>query len=138
MPPAVLATLGSVQEHSINGAEVWWIAKALEIWGPRLQSQYLLCFADNMAAVRGCIKGYSRSPQVASMVGVVHELLYKYDVRAWFEYVHSGSNPLDSASREGGEAALAAAGATVLAVSPRLEVDVGVYHPFGHKANSRD
>ena len=37
--------------------------------------------------------------------------LCRYDVRCWFENVHSDSNPLDAASREEGEYALAQLGA---------------------------
>eukprot|EP00959_Pyramimonas_sp_CCMP1952_P130009 2718632-Pyramimonas_sp.AAC.1 len=81
-----------------------------------------------MAAISGCIKGYANSPHVACVVGAIHELLCHYDIRAWFEYVHTQSNPLDLASRDDGEAALRRLGADVVTVSPTLSVDFGRCH----------
>ena len=36
LPLAVLDQLGPNKHHAINGAEVWWIVKSLEVWGPLL------------------------------------------------------------------------------------------------------
>ena len=128
LPGAVLEQLGPSREHAINGAEAWWIAKALEVWGERLRSHCLLCFGDNTAAIAGCVRGYSGSPYGACVVGAVRDLLCQHDIRCWFEYVHTESNPLDAASRGEGESALARLGASVLQVAPTLGVDLSRYH----------
>ena len=124
----MLETLGPSAEHAVNGVEAWWIAKALEVWGEELRSLSLFCFGDNTAAVSGCIKGYARSPNVACVVGAIHDLMCTFDIRCWFEYVHTASNPLDAASREGGEAALRELGAEVVATAPTLTVDFSRCH----------
>ena len=135
LPPAVLRQLGPDEEHAINGAEVWWIAKSLEIWGSLLTSRCLLCFCDNRAGVAGCVSGYSRSVYVARMVGAVHDLLCQHQIAAWFEWVHSKSNPLDAASREDGEAALRRLHAAVVPVEPQLSTDLSAYHPGLRRAS---
>ncbi|CAK0888118.1 unnamed protein product [Prorocentrum cordatum] len=128
LPAQVLDQLGPCRQHAINGAKTWWIAKALEVWGDKIRSHCLYCFGDNSAALAGCVRGYSGSPHVACVVGAVHELLCRRDIRRWFEYVHSDSNPLDAASREEGENALAKLGAKVVKVTPTLSVDLSRYH----------
>ena len=87
-----------------------------EVWGSLLRGRCLLWFADNTAAVAGCVSGYSRS-------------VYQYDITAWFEWVHTASNPLDAASRHKGENALRELGASVIQVEPDLKIDLQEYHP---------
>ena len=129
LPGPVLAELGPIREHAINGAEIWWLAKALETWGSALRGHHLLCFGDNAAAISGCISGYSASVHVARMVGVVHHFLCQYQISCWFEWVHTQSNPLDGASREQWRDELAQLGANVVNVEPRLSVDFMAFHP---------
>jgi hypothetical protein len=131
LPTDVMRRLGPKEEHAINGAEVWWIAKALEVWGPALRGRSLLCFGDNVAAIAGCVSGYSKSVYVANMVGVVHLLLCEYDITCWFEWVHTASNPLDGASRPNWQRELHALGADIRLVSPHLKLDLSVFHPVG-------
>ena len=131
LPDTVLRTLGPALEHAINGAEIWWIVKALEVWGKRLQSSRILVYGDNQSAISGYIRGYTAPPFVASLVGAVHDMLIKRDICSWFEYVHSESNPLDPASRVAGESGLASLGVKVIQVQPNLETDLSIYHPGG-------
>ena len=100
-----------------------------EVWGSLLRGRCLLWFADNTAAVAGCVSGYSRSVYVTRLAGITHELLCHYDITAWFEWVHTASNPLDAASRHEGENALRELGASVIQVKPDLKIDLQEYHP---------
>ena len=111
LPEAVWQQLGPQAEHAINGAETWWIAKALEVWGERLRGHCLLCYGDNSAAIAGCVRGYSSSVYVARLAGAVHELLCNFGIPCWFEWVHTRSNPLDAGSRENWQQALRGLGA---------------------------
>ena len=129
LPEHVVAELGPTPSHAINGAEIWWIAKALETWGATLRGRSVLCFGDNAAAISGCVSGYSASVYVARLVGAVHHLLCQYDIACWFEWVHTKSNPLDGASREQWRAELAQLGAEVVDVEPRLNTDYTAFHP---------
>ena len=103
--------------------------KVTNVWGPLLRNRSLYAFGNNTAAIAGCVSGYSRSPYVARIVGAVHELLCTEQVKCWFEYVHSDSNPLDAASRQLFEAGIRQFGAAVVPVSATLKSDLSVYHP---------
>ena len=129
LPADVLRDLGPSADHAINGAETWWILKALEVWPDILQNRALIRFGDNRAAICGCISGYSRSPYVARLVGAVHERLCQFEVPCWFEYVHTKSNPLDGASRSDWRACLQNLGDSIINVEPTLQTDLSVFHP---------
>ena len=126
---ATLATLGPCAAHAMNSVELWWIVKALELWGPCLRGQCLVCFCDNAAAVCGCLSGYSSSVYVAKLVGAIHELLCQFNIVCWFEWLHTQSNPTDDASREGGEQSLRRMGAQVQTVSAHLTSYLSRYYP---------
>ncbi|CAK0805638.1 unnamed protein product, partial [Prorocentrum cordatum] len=111
LPGQVLDQLGLCRQHAVHGAEAWWIAKTLEVWGDQIRSRCLYSFGDNSAALAGCVRGYSWSPHVACVVGAVHGLLCQHDIRCWLEYVQSDFNPLDAVSREEDEVTLAQLGA---------------------------
>ena len=136
LPDEVLEQLGPSKDDAINGAELWWIAKSLELWGPILQSRCLLCFGDNQSAIAACVSGYSSSIYMARIAGAVHDLLCQYQVPAWFEWLQSEANPLDAASREDGEAALRRLHAAVVRVQPQLSVDLSEYHPRACQAQA--
>ena len=130
IPLDVLRTLGPDERHAINGAEILWIVKALEKWGPRLTGLNLICWGDNSSAIAGCISGYSPSVYVARLVGAVHSLLCKYNITCYFEWVHTASNPLDGASREQWEHTLLhELGATLVRVDPAIQLDLRSLHP---------
>ena len=129
LSPSFLRTLGPEESHAINGAEIWWIVKAIELWAARLRGRCVLVFGDNFAAISGCISGYSASVYMARLVGAVHETLCEYDIAAWFEWVHTDSNPLDEASRAGGEEALLRHGATICLVDESLRSNGRHLHP---------
>ena len=129
LPQTVVDGLGPCADYAINGLELWWIVKSLEIWGRLLRGKCLLCFGDNGAAIAACVSGYSRSPFVAQLAGVTHMLLCEYDIAAWFEWVHTDSNPLDPASRQGGEEAIRSLGAAVVQVEPSIQADLRPFHP---------
>ena len=129
LPNNILEGLGPSPEHAINGAEVWWIVKALETWGEKLRGHNVLCFGDNQAAIAGCIAGYSGSVHVARLVGMVHQLLCEHDIACYFEWVHTLSNPLDGGSRSGWLGSLRRLGAEVIDVSPLLRTNLSDVHP---------
>ena len=80
LPAHLVDELGPTPDHAINRAEVWWVAKALDVWGPRLKGHHVLIFNDNTSAIYGCIAGYSASAHVARMEGCIHELLCRHSI----------------------------------------------------------
>ena len=58
-------------------------------------------FVDNDAAVSALVRGSSKQPDAASIVHYIHWLLVHHNIRAWFEWVDTDSNPSDGLSRDG-------------------------------------
>ena len=61
----------------------------------------VIFFVDNEAACSSLIKGSTASQDVGEIAAVTHLFLCKYNVRAWFEWIDSKSNPSDGLSRLG-------------------------------------
>ena len=55
-------------------------------------------FIDNEAAVSSLIRGTSRAEDVGHLAAAVHILCLKLEVRIWFEWIDSKSNPADGLS----------------------------------------
>ena len=61
----------------------------------------VICFIDNEAACSSMVRGGSSQDDVAYIAGMTHFVMLEYDVRVWFEWIDSDSNPSDGLSRLG-------------------------------------
>ena len=61
----------------------------------------VLWFVDNKATAGALLKGTARPEDVDDMVGAIHGLCARYNIRVWWEWVDSASNSSDGLSREG-------------------------------------
>ena len=67
----------------------------------RFAGKDVLWFIDNEAACSSLIRGNSSQEDIGVVSGVTHFLMLQYDIRIWFEWVDSKSNPSDGLSRDG-------------------------------------
>ena len=58
-------------------------------------------FIDNEAACSSLIRGSSAQEDIGIIAGITHFLMLKYDIRIWYEWIDSKSNPADGLSRDG-------------------------------------
>ena len=86
--------------HQIIGqAELLPIQVAADTWEARLRGRLSIWFADQDAARRGMIRGYSPAARSSNIIDEASELLAKAETYPWFARVASGSNPADPPSR---------------------------------------
>ena len=71
------------------------------VHGDLLEGRDLLWFVDNEAAVSSLIKGSSGQEDVHTIVQLSHLIFQKRQIRPWFEWIDSASNPSDGLSRLG-------------------------------------
>ena len=74
---------------------------AASIFSPYLQNEDLIWFLDNTSAVTALIKAGSPIHDNSEMALITALKLSWLRCRAWFEYVHTKSNPADPLSRDG-------------------------------------
>ena len=60
-----------------------------------------LWFVDNIAALMALVKGRSDNPELDTMAGCIHALLYSLRSGCYFEWVQSADNWSDGISRPG-------------------------------------
>ena len=58
-------------------------------------------FIDNEAACSSMVRGGSTAEDVAEIAAIAHLLLLKFQIKVWFEWIDSDSNPSDGLSRDG-------------------------------------
>jgi hypothetical protein len=66
-----------------------------------LQGKDVIFFIDNEAATASLIRGSTAQLDVMSIVQTFHWELLRWNIRAWFEWVDTDSNPSDGLSRAG-------------------------------------
>ena len=73
------------------------------VWQDRslLEGRDIVWFIDNEAAASSMIRGGSAEGDVNDIAEATHLLLHRLGCRMWVEWIDSGSNPSDGASREG-------------------------------------
>ena len=73
------------------------------VWQDRslLEGRDIVWFIDNEAAASSMIRGGSAEGDVNDIAEATHVLLHRLGCRMWVEWIDSGSNPSDGASREG-------------------------------------
>ena len=59
----------------------------------------LVWFVDNSSALGSFLKGHSRDPLLHIFTQLIHRLLFKLDVRVWWEWVETDANWSDGSSR---------------------------------------
>ena len=80
-----------------------------------LAGRDIIWFNDNEAAVISMIRGGSAEGVVNDIAEATHLPLHRLGCRMWIEWIDSGSNPSDGASREGADCPWCAkTGVTVL------------------------
>jgi len=66
-----------------------------------LRDRDVTWFIDNEAAASSMIRGGSSQADVNDIAEATHLLLHRIGCRLWVEWIDTGSNPADGASREG-------------------------------------
>lgn len=74
--------------------------------------------------MKACVKGCARSPYLARLAGILWNLLLERRVAAWFEWVHTRSNPLDALTRPGWKQAAACLGIELVQTDGSLSVRI--------------
>ena len=85
--------------HPIGLIELYAIAVAYNLWGPRLRNQKVLFFGDNWAANDTFIKGTSSVKAWRNLLPQLERLDDSYNAMAWMARVPSTSNIADPPSR---------------------------------------
>ena len=58
-------------------------------------------FIDNEAACSSLIRGSSSQEDISIIASITHFLMMEHDIRIWYEWIDSKSNPADGLSRDG-------------------------------------
>ena len=61
----------------------------------------VIWFIDNEAACSSLVRGTSSQDDIGTIAGVTHFLMLRYNIRIWYEWIDSNSNPADGLSRDG-------------------------------------
>ena len=61
----------------------------------------VIWFIDNEAACSSLVRGTSSQEDIGLIAGITHFLMMRYDIRIWYEWIDSNSNPADGLSRDG-------------------------------------
>jgi len=90
-----------VRTTQIMACEAVAVPQAIirEPW--RFAGKDVMWFIDNEAACSSMIRGSSSQEDIGIISGVTHFLMLQHDVRIWYEWVDSKSNPADGLSRDG-------------------------------------
>ena len=95
-----MATTPKHDPH-IFAAEVYAVFAFLVEHGPALRGRDLIVFIDHEAGCSAIFRGSTKVPGIAPLVHAIHWFLTALDVRCWFEWIDTHSNPADGMSRDG-------------------------------------
>ena len=66
-----------------------------------LAGRDMLCFINNEASAAALIRASAAEPDVLALVQQAHLQFHQLQIRTWFEWVDTESNPADGLSRDG-------------------------------------
>ena len=95
------ALASSAKQQRNTQAELAAVAVFFSTWGPALRGHSLLLYQDNQAALANLCHGQPHDPQSVAITHHVWELVVRFDILLWVEWVHTAANPADAFSRPG-------------------------------------
>ena len=94
-----LLDLWPASDNHIMRIEALAVVVGIVLLAEYFRGRTLVWFVDNSSALGAFLKGHSRDPLLHVFTQLIHLLLFKLDVRVWWEWVETDANWSDGASR---------------------------------------
>lgn len=94
-----VANDGKKRSNEIMNVELYAVLSSLKHWGPKFVGRRMICFIDNSSSFCCLCKAGAREDDSRAIIVKIHELICKYNLNVWFDWVASDSNLADAPSR---------------------------------------